>query len=190
MTTKTHTFTLYLSGVDLLADEHMDALYEAGCDDALFGERDSAQYATFDRNASSFTEALTTALRDIEAALPAATIVRIEPDQMVTLAAIAERSGRSREYIRLLAAGQRGPGGFPAPIAYVDHKTRLWHWPDVAHWLTSSETAKVEVDIEAADLVATLNAAYALREHIPQLRDERDVVLVTAALGDHIAIRK
>jgi hypothetical protein len=46
-TAKTYSFTLSLSGSDVLTDEHLDAVYEAGCDDALFGERDGAQYADF-----------------------------------------------------------------------------------------------------------------------------------------------
>jgi len=49
-------------------------------------------------------------------------IVRIEPDELVTMAAIAERDNLSRESIRLLSRGDRGPGGFPAPVAYADHR--------------------------------------------------------------------
>jgi hypothetical protein len=48
---------------------------------------------------------------------------------------------------------QRGPGRFPAPVTYAEHKTRLWHWPDVAHWLTEHERAKVDLDAHAADLL-------------------------------------
>ena len=183
ITTKTHSFTLFFTGADLLSDEHADALYEAGCADALFGERDSAQYAAFDRDAPTFGEALASAISDVSRAVPEAQVVRVEPDELVTMAAIAERSGLSREYIRLLANQQRGPGGFPAPVTYADHRTRLWHWPDVAHWLTEHEKAKADVDTEAADLVAALNAAYDLREHSRHLRNDRDRALVAEALG-------
>jgi hypothetical protein len=99
------------------------------------------------------------------------------------MAAIAERSGLSREYIRLLSVHKRGPGGFPAPVTYADHKTRLWHWPDVAHWLAEHDKAKVEVDAHAADLVAALNAAFDLREHASHLHDTHDLALVALALG-------
>jgi hypothetical protein len=166
---KTYSFTLFLHGVDVLSDESMDALFEAGCDDATFGARDSVQYAAFDREAGSFSKALASAIHDVTKALPGLAVVRVEPDDLVSMAAIAERSGRSRESIRLLAADRRGPGGFPSPIAYVDHKTRLWHWPDVAHWLIEHDKAKVDVDADAADLIAALNAAYDLREHTQRL---------------------
>lgn len=115
--------------------------------------------------------------------MPGLQVVRIEPDELVTMAAIAKRSGLSREYIRLLSTNQRGPGGFPAPVTYADHKTRLWHWPDIAHWLTEHEKAKVEVDAHAADLVAAMNAALDLREHARHLHDKHDLALVAQALG-------
>jgi hypothetical protein len=184
-----HSFTLFLSGVDILNDEQFDALYEAGCDDALFGMRDGAQYGAFDREASSFSEALASAIRDVTSAVPGLQVVRIEPDELVTMATIAERSGLSREYIRLLSTNQRGPGGFPAPVTYADHKTRLWHWPDVAHWLTEHERAKVEVDAHAADLVAAMNAAFDLREHARHLHGKQDLALVAQALGADIGLR-
>jgi hypothetical protein len=168
-TAKTYSFTLFVQGADVLSDESMDALFEAGCDDATFGVRDGAQYGAFDREATSFSTALAGAIRDMTEALPGLEIVRVEPDDLVSMATIAERSGRSRESIRLLATQQRGPGGFPSPIAYVDQKTRLWHWPDVAHWLAEHHKSNVDVDPEAADLVAALNAAYDLREHTRRL---------------------
>lgn len=180
----THSFTLFLRGPDVLCDDHMDALHTAGCDDALFGERDGAQYAAFDREARSFGDALRTAIEAVTKAVDGLSITRIEPDEMVTMAAIAQRAGVSRESVRLLSTGQRGPGGFPSPIAYADRKTRLWHWPDVAHWLSQHGKAKIAVDETAADLVGAMNAALALRAHARRLRGRRDRSLVAETLGD------
>ncbi len=184
----THSFTLFLSGADVLEDEHQDALFENGCDDALFGMRDGAQYGAFDREASSFSTALASAIADVTRAIEGLHVVRIEPDELVTMAAIAARSGLSREYIRLLSTGERGPGSFPAPVTYADHKTRLWHWPDVAHWLIEHQKAKVTIDAHAADLVAAMNAAFDLREHASHLHAEQDLALVAQALGEHTLI--
>jgi hypothetical protein len=178
-----YSFTVFFSGADVLDDEQLDALYEAGCDDALFGVRDGAQYGAFDREAGSFSEALASAIRDVTSAVAGLRVVRIEPDELVTMAAIAKRSGLSREYVRLLANQQRGPGGFPPPVAYADARTRLWHWPDIAHWLTEHGKGKVEVDAQAADLIAAMNAAFDLREHVAHLHNKRDLALVASALG-------
>jgi hypothetical protein len=179
----THSFTIFFSGVDVLDDEQFDALHEAGCDDALFGVRDGAQYGAFDREADSFSDALASAIENVTSAVPGLRVVRIEPDELVTMAAIAKRSGLSREYIRLLSTNERGPGGFPAPVTYADHKTRLWHWPDVAHWLIEHKRAKVVLDAHAADLVAAMNAAFDLREHARHLHNKHDLALVAQALG-------
>lgn len=185
-----HSFTLYFRGPDILTDENCDALFEAGCDDVLFGERDGAQYGDFDREARSFSDALRTALRDVQRAVPGLRVVRIEPNDLVTMAQIAERSGLAREGIRLFIKGDRGPGGFPSPVAYVDDKTRLWHWPDVAQWLKANNKGKVVVDTEGAELVAAMNAAYALNEHGGRLHKKRDLALVGEVLRDNPFITK
>lgn len=164
-----HSFTLFVEGLDVSSDAHVDALHEAGCDDATFGVRDGAAYAIFDREAASFSGSLRSAIADVLRALPEARIIRIEPDDLVTMATIATRCGRSRESIRLLANEERGPGGFPPPVAYVDERTRLWHWPDVAHWLNEHCKARIEIDADAADLVAAMNAAFDLRDHTVHL---------------------
>lgn len=152
------------------SDADVDALHEAGCDDATLGVRDGAAYAVFDREAESFSDALRGAIDDFLRALPQARIVRIEPDDLVTMATIARRCGRTRESIRLLANEDRGPGGFPPPVASVDERTRLWHWPDVARWLNEHRKARIEIDAEAADLVAAMNAAFDLRDHSAHLQ--------------------
>ena len=177
-----HSFTLFLQGLDVSSDEHIEALYEAGCDDATFGSRDGTPYAIFDRETDSFSDALHSAIHDVLQALPQAQIVRIEPDDLVTMATIAKRCARTRESIRLLANDERGPGGFPPPVAYVDGKTRLWHWPDVARWLNEHGKARLKIDSEAADLVAAMNAAFDLRDHSGRLRAS-DRALVSEALG-------
>lgn len=164
-----HSFTLFVEGLDVSSDAHVDALHEAGCDDATFGVRDGAAYAIFDRAAASFSDSLRSAIADVLRALPQARIIRIEPDDLVTMATIATRCGRSRESIRLLANEERGPGGFPPPVAYVDERTRLWHWPDVARWLNEHRKARIEIDADAADLVAAMNAACDLRDHAGRL---------------------
>lgn len=61
-------FTLVLSGVNALTREVLDALYEAGCDDALVGMRGGVAFADFCREADSFPNAMLSAIRDVERA--------------------------------------------------------------------------------------------------------------------------
>ena len=59
-------FTLIVEGADVQSAEVADALFEAGCDDALVGRSGGVQFLDFDREATSVGEAVLSALADIE----------------------------------------------------------------------------------------------------------------------------
>jgi hypothetical protein len=170
-----HAFTLVLGGASSLTRELQDALFESGCDDALLGIRDGVVFLDFDRQATSFRDALLSAIADVERAAAGVSVVRVEPDDLVTAAEIARRSGRSREGIRQLVAGRRGPGGFPAPVANLTGRSPVWRWTDVARWLAEHQSADMAESSHAvpdsARLVAAINAALELRRHLPNNRD-------------------
>jgi len=163
---KTYTFTLLLQGADPL--EHLDALFEAGCDDAVFGERDGVYFAEFDRLASNFPEAVGSAIWQIENAVPGLCVVRVEPEELVNASAIAGRTKRSRESIRLLIDHKRGPGNFPPPVVWVAAKHRLWRWSEVARWFAESLGERTEATLSGAFL-STCNAALEVRNYAPKL---------------------
>ena len=164
-----HEFTLLIDGPDLQSEANLNALFEAGCDDALFGSRDSVQYADFTREATTFSEAISSAIEDIGSAIPGARVLRVEPEELVTLTAIANRTNRSREGIRLLAEGKRGPGGFPAPVSWIDARTRIWRWPDVAAWFSSELGEPVEAVAEA-ETIAAFNGLLGAALHLNRIR--------------------
>lgn len=167
-----YDFTLIIAG-DLDEEATVSALYEAGCDDATVGQVDGVGYADFIREARSFGEAVRSAIAQVES-VPGLRVVRIEPDDLVTMSEIAHRLGRSRESVRLLIAGARGSGGFPPPSSHLKARSRLWRWSEVAAWARHHD---VEVQPDAAALVAALNAALVLRETSEQLTpSERELV--------------
>lgn len=156
-----HNFTLIIEG-DI--ESNIDALFEAGCDDATFGSVDSVGYGEFDRAASSFADSVASAIADVET-VRELRVRRIEPDDLVTIAEIAERLGRSRESVRLLTAGKRGKGDFPSPISHARERNRLWRWSEVARWAGMQH----EDEMKRALLVAATNAALELRSIDPSL---------------------
>lgn len=158
----TYAFTLILEGPDVLGDEAADALFEAGCGDATFGEVDGSQYADFSRKARSLAVAIGSAKRAVETAVPGVRVVRVEPEDLVTAADIAERTGRTRESVRLLIAGERGPGRFPPPISHVKARGRIWRWTDVARWFRT-ELGEDQPSFREADFLAALNGALEVR---------------------------
>jgi len=130
----THQFILIVEGPDLQDPANLDSLFAAGGDDATPGRIGDVQFLDFDREAEGFGEAVASAMRDVEAAVPGVRVIQLEPDDLVTMAEIAKLAGRTRQSIDLLVRGERGPGGFPAPATHFRERQRMWRWPEVASW--------------------------------------------------------
>jgi hypothetical protein len=64
----TYAFTLEVSGIDTGQDNYEDALYEAGCDDALIAVVNGSLYLDFHRDGLSFEDADESASRNVERA--------------------------------------------------------------------------------------------------------------------------
>ena len=157
-TEKTHNFLFVLDGVAPEDDGAEDALFEAGCDDALLSFRGTTALLEFDRLAASLEEAVLSALRGVEAAGLDAVVLRVEPDDLVSASEIARRTGSSREGVRLWHEGERGPGSFPPPLASVGANTLLWSWAEVANWLSANGKLDDEAVVENARFLARVNA--------------------------------
>ena len=84
---------------------------------------------------------------------------------------IAARTGRTRESIRLLIEGARGPGGFPPPATDPRSRYRLWRWSEVSRWFETQRGSRLD---EANDGVfIAINACLELRRHSGYVRPER-----------------
>ena len=157
-----HHFTLIVDGPDLQDDTLIDAAFEAGCDDAAIGRIDGIQYVDFDREAASLDQAIISAVADLER-ITGVDVVRIADAGLVSMADIATRIGRTREGVRLLITGARGPGGFPPPITDPRSRYRLWRWSDVTLWLTKH--LGEELAVADDEILAAFNAGLELRHH-------------------------
>jgi len=162
-----YRFTLILDGVSEISTELEDALFEAGCDDALLGGRDGVLFLDFDRVGDSLEEVLVAAIRDVESISAGLSVDRIEPDDLVTIAEAAQRLGRTRESVRLWVAGKRGPGSFPTPVSGLQRRMRLWRWAEILSWAISNELVSESRSPVEADTIAAVNAALQLRRFVP-----------------------
>src|SRR5471030_2213188 len=99
---KTFAFTLNftLPGQNDDPEQYLDALYEAGCDDAVIG---TGQYGMigldFTRAAVSAEAALRSAVENVHAAVPGAALVQAGPD-LAGLTEMAVIFGFSRQSMR------------------------------------------------------------------------------------------
>ncbi len=159
MRKQTYSFTLVLNGVADLEASIVDALFEAGCDDALFAIRAGVAYLEFDRRASSLEAAVLSAIRDVEISKHPAGVSHVEPGDLVNASEIARRLECTREYVRLLVNGQRGAGSFPSPIGGVTTTSFLWSWTAVLEWLQEQGSLEDEISLENARTIRDFNAA-------------------------------
>ncbi len=168
-----YEFTMIVEGPDLQDDANVEALFEAGCDDATVGRVGGVQYLDFDREAESLPSAVASAAEAIEAAVPGARVVHLEPDDLVSMAEIAERTGRTRESVRLLVSAERGPGGFPAPATHFRRRHRMWRWQQVAVWFAKElNEPQLVGDPGTAQFITAYNAGLAWRQVNADLHPE------------------
>jgi hypothetical protein len=158
-----HSFRLVLEGPPLNT-KITGKLFDAGCGDALVGEDQGVKVAEFNRVAMTFERAVLSAIENIESAQTALTVVRVEPDDLVTASGIAERTGRSRQSIAQLIAGERRSGDFPTPISTTDGKRKIWRWTDVQAWFAKHNDEALP-DGRRAHFIAAINGALEVRRH-------------------------
>ena len=156
----TFHFTLIVEGPDLQDEARIGALFEAGCDDAAVGRSDGVQFVDFDREAGTLDQAILSAVDDLET-LDDVEVLRIADAGLASLADIAARLGRTRESVRLLVSGARGPGGFPKPVTDPRGRYRLWRWSDVEQWF--AEQMGEVLPISQEEVMAAFSAALELR---------------------------
>jgi hypothetical protein len=81
---KLYHFVLVLSGLSEYDERIEDALFEAGCEDALLIFRDNIPYLDFDRQATNLEEAISSAIKEVDSANIGATVLRIECENFIT----------------------------------------------------------------------------------------------------------
>lgn len=76
-----HEFTLVLDGITDFSPSIVDALFEAGCDDATISKEGDLVLMDFDRSAPSMGDAVLSAIADVrKAGMKVARVDRTAPD--------------------------------------------------------------------------------------------------------------
>jgi len=108
----THNFMLILDGP--IDEATSDLLYEAGLDDAAITAFDGHPALDVDREAPTLLHAITSAVTHAD---PGADIhvVRVQGEELVSQADIAERTGCSRQAVNHWINRDADSSGFPDP---------------------------------------------------------------------------
>lgn len=148
-------FVLVLRNVNEDTPGIIDALYEAGCDDAMVGSRNGILSLDFDREAACLEDAIMSAIHDIENSTQAK-VDHLE-GSLVTLSEIAEKTGFTKQAISLFIKGQRGAGMFPVPFAGINSTSPIWRWSEVLQWLFVNKKITDETLIAEAKIIDDMN---------------------------------
>ena len=145
-------------------DKFVDALFEAGCDDATVGIGQHGRVAlNFTREAATALEAVASAIADVRKAIPGARLVEATPD-LVGLTDIADILGCSRQNIRKLVIGNKSI--FPSPIH--EGSSSIWHLAKVLPWFKAKGNYKIEDNlIEISDANMQVNIARQMQDLKP-----------------------
>ena len=152
----TYLFTLVLRGVSKITIDLENDLFESGCDDALLHSNNGSIFLEFNRKDASLENAVNSAIGNVKKCKNIEVAV-VEPADYVTIAEIARRASLTREYIRKLAKGERGVGGFPSPLAGASAKTLIYSWVEVSGWLSKNDILKNSDELKTAIFIKKLN---------------------------------
>jgi hypothetical protein len=166
MCEREYDFSLILSGITELTEDQAEALFAAGCADATPSVIYGRVWLEFSRMASSYEDAVLSAIRDIRRANIGADVERIDECNLVTLSEIARKIGKTPQYVHQLVTGARGPGRFPPPECHLTDTVLLWAWCTVSFWLTENNIVRPEV-------VEDLDTAYLINNALEELRGGR-----------------
>lgn len=158
-------FTLVLHGVDDKTEGLEDALFEAGCDDALINYRNGTIYLDFDRASDNLEEAVISAIKQVEGLSFNITVASVSPDDYVSESEVAKRLHVNRQAVSLWFKGARHvKNPFPSPVMKLSEKSPLWRWSDIVEWLYQKRKITDPKMIEQAKFMGSLNITLMARD--------------------------
>lgn len=150
------TLTFRLPQLDADPEQYLQALTEAGCDDATIGIGQRGRIALdFTRRGQSALAAITSGLQAVKRAIPGVELVEAAPD-FVGLTDVAALLGCSRQNLRQLMLHH--PQSFP--LAVHEGALSLWHLRPVLAWVSATQKRSLDPAlVEVAEATMQVNIA-------------------------------
>ena len=159
-----YTISLVFDGLDLDDSDVVQAIFDA-VPEAVPARINGVTTVSAELTAPNAELAALALAEKVVAAVHTAVPVRVDQD-LVSISDIAERTGRTRESVRLLVDGKRGPGNFPGPVGVVGDAIRIWPWAVVTEWFRhrlGTDLGETGLPPESA---AVLDACFAARRSL------------------------
>jgi len=131
-------------------EKYIDRLFESGCDDATISTGKLGMISlSFSRESKSASEAIESAINDVQRAIPNASLVEASPD-IVSMTDISSILGHSRQYTRKLFDSSLS---IPSPI-HIGSPS-IWHLVEVLNWLKSNGKKEERINETLLEISAT-----------------------------------
>lgn len=136
-------------------EQYLDAVFEAGCDDATPGIGQKGYIALdFTRESKDAVSAIITAIEDCKKAIPHAKLESAGP-YLFNLTELAFEFSFTKQYMQKIA---RGSASYPSPL--ISGKTSYWKVDEVAQWLKDQGIKDIDEHvIETLKAIRSLNLA-------------------------------
>ncbi len=156
MTEYEYTLKFRLPDANADPEQFMEALANAGCDDATVGVGQPGRVGLdFTREAPDALEAIVSAVHAVKRAIPGAELVEASPD-FVGLTDVAEIVGCTRQNIRKLMLGNLAT----FRVAVHEGSQAIWHLRPVLTWFAETQKRAIKSSlIEVADVTMKVNIA-------------------------------
>lgn len=129
---------------------YIDRLFESGCDDATISTGKLGMISlSFSRVSSHASNAIQSAIDDVQKAIPNVSLVEANPD-IVTISDISTILGHSRQYTRKLFDNSIS---IPRPI-HIGNPS-IWHLKEVLDWLNSSGKSPKKINETLLEISST-----------------------------------
>ena len=102
--------------------------------------------------------------------------MRVEGEELVSQADIAERTGRSRQAVNHWIKRDADRSGFPEPTYGASSRSPLWRWADVQSWLVPDSPTD-----DRGRIIALTNATLIARRNLNDDDERRLVKTLLAA---------
>jgi hypothetical protein len=148
------TLKFKLPDPDANPEDYIEALAEAGCDDALVGVGHPGHISLeFIREADSAQSAVYSAILNVKDAIDGVVLLEASPD-LVGITDVANILDVTRQAIRKLV--DKSHGAFPSPI--YDNAVAIYSFSDVLKWMRENTRREIDGPLqEIADLNRLIN---------------------------------